>query len=167
MQQPFSSSFWRDVRFWRFAGQAIAVILLVFAFAFLLGNLNRNLQQLGIRLGFDFLRSQAGFTITDTPLPYQPSDSYAIALLVGLVNSLRVILVGIIVATIVGVTAGIARLSDNWLVRNLAMVYVETLRNTPLLLQLFFGILLCSSVCPLLQPQCAGWAACSASAKMG
>jgi general L-amino acid transport system permease protein len=138
MKQLFSSSFWRDVRFWRFAGQAGAIVLIVLALLFLLGNLNRNLQQLGIRLGFDFLRSQAGFTIADTPLPYQPSDSYGIALLVGLVNSLRVILVGIGVATVVGVTAGIARLSDNWLVRNLALVYVETLRNTPLLLQLFF-----------------------------
>lgn len=129
---------WRDIRFWRFVGQAIAVVLIVLAFSFLLGNLNRNLQQLGIRLGFGFLRSQAGFSIGDVPIPYQPSDSYSRALLVGLVNSLRVIGLGIGLATIVGVTAGIARLSDNWLVRNLALVYVETLRNTPLLLQLFF-----------------------------
>lgn len=129
---------WRDLRFWQFVGQAATVVLVVLAFAFLVGNLNRNLQQLGIRLGFDFLRSQAGFGIGDHPIPYQPADSYAQALLIGLLNSLRVIGLGIIVATIVGLTAGMARLSDNWLVRNLAMVYVETLRNTPLLLQLFF-----------------------------
>ena len=96
------------------------------------------MQPLGIRLGFGFLNAQAGFTIGDTPIPYQPSDSYWRALLVGLVNSLRVILAGLVLATAIGVTAGIARLSDNWLVRNLALVYVETLRNTPLLLQLFF-----------------------------
>lgn len=138
MTQPTKTSFWRSVRFWRFAGQAIAVILIAMALAFLGTNLDRNLRQLGIRLGFAFLQSQAGFSIGDQPIPFQPDDSYAQALLVGFVNSLRVILIGIGLATGVGFTVGIARLSDNWLVRNLALVYVETLRNTPLLLQLFF-----------------------------
>lgn len=131
-------SIWRDIRFWQFAGQAIAVVLIVLLLALLGSNLNRNLQQLGIRLGFSFLNSQAGFTVGETPIPYQPSDSYSRALLVGLVNSLRVILSGLVLATIVGLTAGIARLSNNWLVRQLAMVYVEGLRNLPLLIQLFF-----------------------------
>ncbi|MBD2020849.1 ABC transporter permease subunit [Leptolyngbya sp. FACHB-36] len=131
-------SVWRDVRFWRFAGQAIAVVVVILVLSYFLGNLTRNLRQLGIQFGFNFLRSQAGFGIGDRPIPYQPSDSYTQALLVGLVNSLRVIVTGIALATVVGVTAGIARLSDNWLVRNLSLVYVETLRNTPLLLQLFF-----------------------------
>lgn len=129
---------WRDIRFWRFVGQAIAVVLVVLLFAYLVTNLTRNLRQLGIQFGFNFLRSQAGFGIGDHPIPYEPSDSYIQALLVGLVNSLRVVVAGIVLATIVGVTVGIARLSDNWLVRNLALIYVETLRNTPLLLQLFF-----------------------------
>ncbi len=130
--------FWRNIRFWRFAGQAIAVILIVSALAFLGNNLTRNLRQLGIQFGFNFLRSQAGFTIGDIPFAYKPSDSYNLALLVGLLNSLRVIIVGIVIATAIGVTAGIARLSDNWLVQKLATIYVEGLRNTPLLLQLFF-----------------------------
>jgi general L-amino acid transport system permease protein len=120
------------------AGQAIAVLLILLAILFFWSNLARNLQQLGIRLGFGFLNSQAGFTIGETPVPYQSSDSYSRALLVGLVNSLRVIVTGIVFASLVGITAGIARLSDNWLVRTIALVYVETLRNTPLLLQLFF-----------------------------
>lgn len=132
------SSLWRNVRFWRFAGQAIAVVLIIFLFAFLGANLNRNLAQLGIRLGFGFLQSQAGFSIGETLIPYQPSFSYSRALVVGLLNSFVVILTGIGLATLVGVAAGIARLSSNWLVRNLAVLYVETLRNTPLLLQLFF-----------------------------
>ncbi|NJK53039.1 MAG: ABC transporter permease subunit [Leptolyngbyaceae cyanobacterium SU_3_3] len=129
---------WRNVRFWRFAGQAIAVILMVAVLAFLGSNLDRNLRQLNIRFGFGFLRSQAGFTIGETPIAYQPSDNYTQALVIGLLNSLKVIITGIVAATIVGVTAGIARLSDNWLVRHLAIVYVEALRNMPLLLQLFF-----------------------------
>lgn len=131
-------SIWRNQRFWRFFGQALVVVLILAGLAFLGSNLDRNLRQLGIRLGFDFLRSQAGFSIGDTPIPYQSSDSYAWALLVGLVNSLRVIGLGIGLATLVGVSVGIARLSDNWLLRQLALFYVETLRNTPLLLQLFF-----------------------------
>lgn len=132
------SSLWRNVKFWRFAGQAIAVVLIISLFAFLGANLNRNLSQLGIRLGFGFLQSQAGFSIGETLIPYQPSSTYSRALFVGLLNSLVVIITGIGLATLVGVTAGVARLSGNWLVRNLALCYVEVLRNTPLLLQLFF-----------------------------
>ena len=133
-----TTSLWRNVRFWRFAGQAIAVILVLSLLGFLWANLTRNLAQLGIRPGFQFLQSQAGFAIGESLIPFQSSDSYARALLVGLVNSLFVIVLGIVLATAIGVTVGIARRSPNWLVRNLALVYVEVLRNTPLLLQLFF-----------------------------
>lgn len=133
-----TSALWRDVRFWRFAGQAIAVLFVLSLLGFLWANLNRNLAQLGIRPSFRFLQSQAGFAIGESLIPFQSSDSYGRALLVGLLNSLLVIVTGIILATLVGVTAGIARLSNNWLVRKLALVYVEVLRNTPLLLQLFF-----------------------------
>jgi len=101
-------------------------------------NLTQNLQQLGLNFGFGFLASPASFDIGETPIPYTTTDSYSRALLVGLVNSLRVIVLGIALTTMVGVAVGLARLTDNWLVRQIATVYVETLRNTPLLLQLFF-----------------------------
>lgn len=130
--------FWRDDRFWRLAGQVMAVCAIVVILLFFWRNLTANLEQLGIRLGFRFLGTQAGFQIAERPISYQPSSSYARALLVGLVNSLKVIVTGMGLATIVGLTAGIARLSDNWLVRKLAGWYVELVRNTPLLLQLFF-----------------------------
>ncbi|KGF73443.1 amino acid ABC transporter permease [Neosynechococcus sphagnicola sy1] len=129
---------WRDVRFWRWAAQLLAVLLLVLTVLMLGSNLNRNLQQLGLQLGFGFLNSQAGFAIGESAIPYEPSDPYRYALAVGLLNSLKIMVAGIVLATMVGVTVGIARLSDNWLVRQLALVYVEVLRNTPLLLQLFF-----------------------------
>ena len=129
---------WRDARFWWVVGQVLVVLVTAIAIAIFWSNLSRNLQQLGIQFGFGFLNSQAAFNIGETPISYLPSDNYARALQVGLVNSLRVTVFGIVLATVVGVTAGIARLSDNWLVRQLALVYVETLRNTPLLLQLFF-----------------------------
>lgn len=133
-----TSSLWRKGSFWRFAGQAIALIFVLSLIGLLWTNLSRNLAQLGIRPGFGFLQSQAGFTIGESLISYQSSDSYSRALLVGLLNSLLVIVTGMILATAIGITAGIARLSNNWLARNLALVYVEVLRNTPLLLQLFF-----------------------------
>ncbi|MBD0386616.1 MAG: ABC transporter permease subunit [Nostoc sp. C3-bin3] len=129
---------WRDVRFWRIALQFIAVLLAVIVIVILLDNLNRNMQRLGIPFGFDFFKQQASFDIGETLIPYKPTDPYSHALWVGLINSLRVALVGILLTTIVGVSAGVARLSDNWLVRNITMVYVEIFRNTPLLLQLLF-----------------------------
>lgn len=130
--------FWRDDRFWRITGQLIAVFLALAIVAMLWGNLNRNLQQLGIQFGFGFLNQQASFDIGETPIAYQPTDSYSRALWVGLINSLRIAILGIIFTTIIGVMAGIGRLSDNWLVRNIMVVYVEVFRNTPLLLQLLF-----------------------------
>ncbi|MBL1200509.1 MAG: amino acid ABC transporter permease [Nostoc sp. ZfuVER08] len=127
-----------DYRFWRILGQFLAVLLTAIVVVILWENLNRNLQQLGIQFGFDFLNQQASFEIGERPISYKPTDTYSRALWVGLINSLRVAIAGIFLTTIVGITAGIARLSDNWLVRNISMVYVEIFRNTPLLLQLLF-----------------------------
>jgi len=127
-----------DYRFWRILGQFLAVFLTAIVVVILWENLNRNLQQLGIQFGFDFLNQQASFEIGERPISYKPTDTYSRALWVGLINSLRVAIAGIFLTTIVGITAGIARLSDNWLVRNISMVYVEIFRNTPLLLQLLF-----------------------------
>ncbi|MEH1967545.1 amino acid ABC transporter permease [Nostoc sp.] len=131
-------SIWRDVRFWRIALQLLAVFLAAVVVVMLWGNLNRNLRQLDIQFGFDFLKQQASFEIGETLITYKPTDTYSYALWIGLINSLRVAVAGIFLTTIVGVSAGVARLSDNWLVRNITMVYVEIFRNTPLLLQLLF-----------------------------
>lgn len=130
--------FWRDNRFWFIVGQLIALFLAAVVVTILFGNLNRNLQRLGIQFGFDFLQQQASFDIGETLITYKPTDTYSLALWVGLINALRVAITGIILTTIVGIIAGVARLSDNWLVRNIMLVYVEVFRNTPLLLQLLF-----------------------------
>lgn len=129
---------WRDVRFWRIVLQGAVVVAVAIAIAVLWHNLSINLQQLNVQRGFSFLNSQASFPIGETPIAYKPSDTYSRALLVGLVNFLRAVVAGIPLATAIGVTIGIARLSSNWLVRHLALFYVETLRNLPLLLQLLF-----------------------------
>jgi len=138
MNQRQKIPLWRDVRVWRLAGQVLAIALAVVILLWLWGNLTSSLQRLGIEFGFGFLNGQAAFNIGETPIQYQPTDTYARALLVGLANSLRIIAAGIVLTTVVGITVGVARLSDNWLVRRLALVYVEIFRNTPLLLQLLF-----------------------------
>lgn len=128
----------RDIRFWRIAGQALMIIVVLITLGILWDNLTYNLERLNLDFGFDFLGQQAAFDIGERPLSYERTDAYGRAMFIGILNSLRVILIGIILATLLGVTIGIARLSDNWLVRRLAIFYVETIRNTPLLLQLFF-----------------------------
>lgn len=129
---------WRDRRFVRIIGQAIVVVIVVSAIAFLGSNLISNFQRLNLTFGFDFLSRSASFGIANPPIRYDATDPYFRALLVGLLNSLRIMFFGIIFASIIGISVGIGRLSNNWLVKKLAGVYVEVLRNTPLLLQLFF-----------------------------
>ncbi len=129
---------WQHPKFRSRIGQAIVVAIVLLAFAFLGHNLDQSLKRLGLRLGFKFLDSQAGFSVGESVIPYNPSQPYSRVLLVGFLNSLRVIITSMILATAIGLVAGIARLSDNWLVRQIAKVYVETLRNLPLLIQLLF-----------------------------
>ncbi|VXD14607.1 amino-acid transporter subunit; membrane component of ABC superfamily [Planktothrix serta PCC 8927] len=129
---------WRDERFWRIALQVLVIVIVVSVFALLGGNLTRNLRQTGSNFGFDFLNTSAGFNILDSLIPYTPTDPYSRVLLAGLLNSLRVMFFGIILTTLLGIAVGVARFSDNWLLRQLAFIYVEIVRNTPLLLQLVF-----------------------------
>jgi general L-amino acid transport system permease protein len=104
--------------------------------AFLIHNTLQNLARQGIATGFAFLHSEAAFQIGERLIDYSPASSYGRAFLVGLLNTLLVAAIGIVLATILGTLVGIARLSTNWLIRKLASVYVETLRNVPVLLQL-------------------------------
>ncbi|HEY9828470.1 MAG TPA: ABC transporter permease subunit [Stenomitos sp.] len=132
------SYLWDHPKFWPWAIQCLVLAGLGMAIAFGMANLTANLQQKQLGFGFDFLQGQAGFNIGETLLAYQPTDTYGAALTVGLVNSLRIMVLGLVWATLVGCGVGIARLSSNWLVRQLGTIYVEVLRNTPLLLQLVF-----------------------------
>jgi general L-amino acid transport system permease protein len=118
--------------------QLVLIASVVALGAHLVGNALDNLEQRGIAVGFGFLGNEAGFAISETPIDFSPTDTYARAFAVGLLNTLKVSGIGIVLATLMGVIIGIARLSSNWLVAKLAAVYVETLRNLPLLLQLFF-----------------------------
>ncbi|MBP2230130.1 general L-amino acid transport system permease protein [Azospirillum agricola] len=97
-----------------------------------------SMERFGITPGFDFLHRPAGFEIGESVVAYAPQDSYGRALLVGLLNTVKVAAVGCVLATLLGVALGVARLSGNPLLSVLAQGYVELIRSTPLLLQLFF-----------------------------
>ncbi len=104
----------------------------------LISNTLRNLEIRAIATGWDFLTREAGFAIGESVIEFEPEHSYGRALWVGILNTLRVAIVGIFFATILGTIIGIGRLSKNWLVSKSCSVYVEFMRNLPLLVQLFF-----------------------------
>lgn len=131
-------AFWRDIRFLQWLGQAIFVVLLALAAGYLYVNVTANLERQGLTVGYGFMKNPASFDIGESFIPYQASDPYRRALIVGLVNTLVVSAAGILLTTMVGVLAGIARLSSNWLVNKFAAAYVGVIRNTPLLIQLMF-----------------------------
>ena len=112
-----------------------AVLLIV---GILINNVNVNLLRTGLGLSFSWLMHSAGFALGEHPLPYKSSDSYAWALFMGWLNSLKVILSALLLATLIGVTAGAARLSKNVLLRAFSAGYVALIRQIPLLLQLLF-----------------------------
>src|SRR3954464_1005287 len=124
------------------AWQIVVVGIAVAIVAWLWSNALHNLSIRRISTGFAFLGREAGMPIADTWIAYSPKDPYLRAFLVGIVNTLRVAVIGIVLATVVGTLVGIARLSSNWLVSRLAAVYVEVLRDIPLLLQLLFWYVL-------------------------
>ena len=132
----------RDERVRGWIWQIVVVGIAVAVVAWLWSNAIHNLSVRRIATGFAFLGREAGMPITDTWLPYSPRDTYLRAFIVGLVNTLRVAVIGIVLATVLGTAIGIARLSSNWLLSRLAAVYVETLRDIPLLLQLLFWYVL-------------------------
>jgi general L-amino acid transport system permease protein len=128
--------FWRDERVLRIAAQVISAVVAIGLLYWGITNVINAAEQRGLSLGFDFLQEAAGFPIGESDLPYDSSRSFLYAFLVGLLNTLKVSIVGIFFATILGTFVGIARLSSNWLVSRIALVYIEFHRNIPLLVLL-------------------------------
>ena len=120
------------------AFQTVAILSLIYFFYAIVSNALTNLDARGISTGFDFLSQEAGFGISLTLVEYDETFSYGTTFVVGLLNTALVSFLGIILASILGFTIGVARLSSNWLISRLAAVYIETFRNIPLLLQIFF-----------------------------
>jgi general L-amino acid transport system permease protein len=137
--------FWRDIRFLKILAQVIFVIVLALVAGYLYANVTANLARQGMTMGYGFIKNPASFGIGESFISYEPSNTYARALLVGLVNTLVISALGIVLTTIVGILAGVARLSSNWLISRFAASYVGVIRNTPLLIQLmfwYFGVIL-------------------------
>jgi general L-amino acid transport system permease protein len=137
--------FYRDVRVLRLVAQGVVVLLVVGLLAWMTSNMLTTMAERRLGFGFAFLGRQAGFGISESPIPYSAADTYLTAFLVGLGNTLIVSFLGIVLATVLGVIIGVARLSPNWLVQRVASAYVEFFRNTPLLVQLlllYFAVFL-------------------------
>lgn len=129
--------FWRDIRVLRVLFQVIFLLGVILLLVILYTNMLKGLRGLGLTLNLDFLQDEAGFDISEG-IPYEPSDVYLKAFWVGILNTLKVSIIGIVCATLLGLLFGIARLSSNWLIRTIATAYVECFRNIPLLLQILF-----------------------------
>jgi general L-amino acid transport system permease protein len=127
---------WRDVRVLRNVLQLAIVLAVLLVGLWLWNNLVTAMGRTNLTFGLGFLNATAGFEISESPIPYTATDTYARAFAVGLLNTLLVSVVGIILATILGVLVGIARLSSNWVLTKIVAGYVELMRNTPLLVQL-------------------------------
>ncbi|TDH62046.1 amino acid ABC transporter permease [Dankookia rubra] len=129
---------WSDERVRAIVWQVLVVGVIGAIVWWLWSNTVHNLEVRRIATGFGFLGREAGLPIAESLIEYSPTDTYLRALTVGLLNTLKVAVVGIVLATILGTVIGIARLSKNWLLAKIAAVYVEVIRDLPLLLQLLF-----------------------------
>jgi len=126
-------SFWRSTRGRRFLYQSVAAAALLLLLAWFVS------RALTLDLSLDFMRQRTGFAISNQWLTdFSSSDARWVAYAAGVFNTVRLVFVGIVLATLLGVVMGVARLSSNWLVARIATVYVETVRNTPLLVQIVF-----------------------------
>jgi len=128
---------WRSKAFRGVLYQVVVLALILAAGGYLLHNTLENMRVRGIQSGFDFITEPAGFGIGESIVPFDSSESYGKAFLVGLSNTFRVAILGIVLSTVLGTLVGVGRLSRNFLVRTLSGAYVDLLRNVPLLLQLF------------------------------
>lgn len=131
-------SFFNDQKIRAVAYQIAALFMVGLLGYYLFSNTVANLQRQAIATGFGFLNKQASFEIGESLIHYSAADTYIKALLVGVLNTLKVAFVGIVLTVILGTFLGIARLSTNWLVAKLAAVYIEVMQDIPILLQLFF-----------------------------
>ncbi|MCZ8255855.1 MAG: ABC transporter permease subunit, partial [Polaromonas sp.] len=139
---------WRSKQARAVVYQVLAVGMIVFLVWLLVSNTMANMKTRGIQSGFDFLMQPAGFDIGEGWLSYDSIDPYWKAFLVGLVNTLRVAVVGIVLTSILGTLLGVGRFSRNALVRGLCYGYVELFRNIPVLLQLLMWYLLFTEYLP-------------------
>lgn len=127
---------WRDERVLKWIAQIVSAIAVIGFLYFFISNVRQAAINRGLNLGYDFMNEAAGFPLAESVIPYDESRSFAYAFLSGILNTLKAALVGVGLATVLGTVTALARLSQNWLVNKMASVYIETIRNIPLLVQL-------------------------------
>ncbi|WP_163338886.1 amino acid ABC transporter permease [Desulfopila sp. IMCC35008] len=130
--------FWNDEKTRAILYQIVTAGFVAFLGYYLISNVQDNMAKQSIASGFDFVKKEAAFEIGETMIEYSAADTYGKALAVGVLNTLKVSLVGMILTTILGTIIGVATLSSNWLISKLGTIYVEVFQNIPVLLQLFF-----------------------------
>ena len=139
---------WRSKAFRSIVYQIIAIAAVIAIGAYLVHNTLLNMRVRGIQSGFDFVSQPAGFAIGESIVPFDSAESYGKAFVVGLSNTIRVAVVGVVLATLLGTLVGIGRLSQNFLIKSLCGAYVEIFRNVPLLLQLFIWYFVMTELLP-------------------
>jgi general L-amino acid transport system permease protein len=130
--------FWLDPKKRNLIFQFITFCIVGLLAYYLVSNTLANLQRQKIASGFGFLTKEASFEIGESVIPYSAANSYARALLVGALNTVKVAFIGVVITLLLGTVIGVARLSSNWLVSKLAALYIEVMQDIPVLLQLFF-----------------------------
>jgi len=130
---------WRDARVLQIVAQIVFLVVVVIFSYILINNLVTGLRQSNLAINFGVLTRTFGTQISEGQMDFNPGESSNLdALMAGLRNTLRVVIVGLVGATVLGVLVGVARLSTNLLLRGVSVTYIELFRNTPLLVQLYF-----------------------------
>ena len=130
--------FWLDPKKRAILFQFMTFCLVGLLAYYLVSNTLVNLEKQKIATGFSFLHKESSFEIGESPIPYSAANTYARALLVGALNTIKVAFIGIVITIILGTIIGMARLSTNWLLSKLAAIYIEVMQDIPILLQLVF-----------------------------
>jgi general L-amino acid transport system permease protein len=137
-----------DTRYRAYTFQFIALVLLLLGIGYLISNLLANLERAGLNISWAFLGEPAGYDINQRPIDYTSQSTHARASIVGAINTLIVAFLACVSATVLGVIAGVLRLSNNWLVARLMSIYVEAFRNVPVLIWILIIFLAMSNALP-------------------
>ncbi len=135
---PEKIPFWLDPKKRAILFQFLTFCMVGLLAYYLISNTLTNLQRQNIATGFSFLHKESSFEIGESLIPYSAANTYARALLVGALNTIKVAFIGVVLTIILGTILGVARLSTNWLLSKLATLYIEVMQDIPILLQLFF-----------------------------
>jgi len=133
-----SIPFYRNVKVIGILAQGVFLLLVLLGIGFIVRNVVQGASALNIPLGFDWLDNRSGIPLSESPIPYDIDNGYGRVIWVGFLNTLKVSLLGIVLATLLGIATALMRLSSNWVLKQIAGVYIESVRNIPLAIQIFF-----------------------------